>query len=163
MEESRGSIMHNKHAKTSALCSAYAKDVSLYYGMDVKKRHSRTVCQSCYRRLKKMNKPSETMLKNVRSDIESCNHGHAEYDSTPNVRECTVCSYFQEQCKGSFQIGKRGERRPVGQRQGSESDNGQTVMPTTSIEDQPKFLVPLIILGMLHLQCANAMSTIYGE
>ena len=62
---------------------------------------------------------------------------------------------FKNKARVGSRCGKRGEKRPIGQSQGSESDNGQNVTPATSIEDQPTFLVPLRIPGMLHLQCAN--------
>ena len=140
-----------KRANTrSVLCSAYARDVRLYYGIDVEKdsvlKHPNRMCQSCYRRLNKMQKvntPSETMLKNAKSGIESCNHVWAEYDSTASVLECSVCSHFQEQSKGSARKKPRGGKRRSGQRQGSESDDGEDVTPMTPVDDQPTFVVPL--------------------
>ena len=84
-EEGRGSIITN--VQTRVLC--VARDVRLYYGIDVEKdsvlKHQSTICQSCYRRLNKMQKintPSETMLKNTNSGIEACNRVWAEYEST---------------------------------------------------------------------------------
>ena len=134
-------MYQNKHANTSVLCSAYEKrfKVVLCYRRwkGLCTEHPSTMWQQLLQPVEnddKMNEPSETTLKTVQPDIESCNHVWAEYESTVNVLECSVCSHFQEQTKGSARCGKPGGKRPIGQSQGSERNNGQDVTSTTSVE-----------------------------